>query len=196
MTSASISTARRAAVVSDHDTTLLEVPHRSAPDVRLRHLRHLDRRHGARGDASAFESVLQGQGVDHRREHAHVVAGGAVEPAVAGGQAAEDVATANHQRYLHAHLMHALHLGGDRLYDLEIDAVITRAAERLAAELQQDAVELRRPISHLSHLCLDCGPILSAGSVIAFFESASELTVNAYGHVLPVTGTPCTTARK
>jgi len=124
------------------------VTHGAAPDIRLGDLRHLDRGHRSRRDAGSLERVLQRQGVDERGQHAHEVAGCAIEASLGRGQAAEDVASADHHRDLHAHLMDALDLRGDVLHHLEIDAVIAASAERFAAQLQQDAVVLRRPVPH------------------------------------------------
>jgi hypothetical protein len=124
------------------------MPHRPPADVRLGDLRHLDGGHGSRRDADPLERVLQREGVDDRGQHAHVVAGGAVEAELAGREAAEDVAAADHQRDLYAHLVDALDLFRDRLDDAEVDAVIARPAKRLTAQLQEDAVVLRRSVDH------------------------------------------------
>src|SRR4029077_2412164 len=117
-------------------------------------LRHLDRGHRARRDAGALQRVLQRQGVDDGREHPHVVAGGAVEAALGCREAAEDVAATDDEGDLHAHLMHSLDLRGDRLHHLEIDAVVTFAAKRLTAQLEQDAVVLRRAVGNLAQFSL------------------------------------------
>ena len=115
MTSALISIARSAAAVSvlkygiagagaeDDDAALLEVADGAAPDERLGDGAHLDRRDDARDHALLLERVLQRQRVDDRREHAHVVGGGAVHAARAGRDAAEDVAAADDDGRLDAH---------------------------------------------------------------------------------------------
>src|SRR5207244_10843029 len=95
------------------------------------------------GGARAFQRVLQGQRVDDGGEHAHVVAGRAVESTLGRGEAAEDVAAADHDRDLHAHLVHPLDLRGDRLDNFEVDAVVAAAAKRFTAQLEQHAVVLR-----------------------------------------------------
>src|SRR5712692_4620816 len=132
----------------DHDSSLLQVPDGAAPDVWLGDLGHLDRRHGARRDASPLQGILQGERVDDGGEHAHVVTGGAVESAFARGQATKDVAAPDDERDLHAHLVHALDLARDRLHHREIDAVVARSTKRLAAQLEQYAGVLRRSIAH------------------------------------------------
>jgi hypothetical protein len=57
----------------DDDAALLEVTDRSAADVGLGDVLHLDRRHHAREDAVVLEVVLQREPVHDRREHAYVV---------------------------------------------------------------------------------------------------------------------------
>ena len=85
-----------------HDAALFEVADGAAPDERLGHGAHFDRGQHARRHAVVFERVLQRERVDHGGEHAHVVAGRAVHAARAGGQAAEDVAAADHDAGLDA----------------------------------------------------------------------------------------------
>ena len=74
--------------------------HGAAADERLGDLADVDRRLHAGGHAPLLQGVLEGEGVDHRGEHAHVVAGHAVDAAVAGGEAADDVAAADDDRHL------------------------------------------------------------------------------------------------
>src|SRR6185295_20397083 len=94
----------------------------------------------ARRDVELFERVLQRQRVDHGRQHAHVIGGGAIHAAGAGGDAAEDVAAADDDRGLDPH---ALDLG-----DVErnlrrhgrVDAVGLFAHQGFAGELEEDAL--------------------------------------------------------
>ncbi len=130
------------------DAPLLEMPDRPAPDERLGDRAHFDGGDHAGDDVLLLQRVLQRQRVDDRGEHAHVVAGRAVETTLRRGQPAEDVAAADHECDLHAHLMHPLDLRRDFFDDLKIDAVVAAAAKRLTAELEQHAVVLRRSISH------------------------------------------------
>jgi len=48
---------------------------------------------------------------------------------------------------LDAHLMNALDLAGDGRHDLEVDAIVPFAAKRFAAQLEQNAVVLRRTVT-------------------------------------------------
>ena len=79
----------------DHDPALLEVADGPAPDVGLGDLGHLDRRLHPGGLAEALEGVLQGEGVDDRGQHAHVVGLGAVHAGAGAGHAPPDVAAAD-----------------------------------------------------------------------------------------------------
>ena len=56
--------------------------------------------------AELFQRVLQRQRVDDRGQHAHVIARGALDAALAAAQAAEDVAAADHHDHLHAQVAH------------------------------------------------------------------------------------------
>ena len=69
-----------------------------------------------------LQHVLEGQRVDHRGQHAHVVGGDPVEPLAARGGAADDVAAADHERELHAERVHRLDLFGEGLDHMEIEA--------------------------------------------------------------------------
>ena len=108
------------------------MPYRTAPNVVLAHLVDAQRRHDAGVGAETFERVLHRQGVDHRREHAHVIGRDAVHAGARKPGAAKDVAAAEHHRHLHAHLGQVSDLAGDPLEDLRIDAVILAPQQCLA----------------------------------------------------------------
>ena len=78
------------------------------------------------GDALLLERVLQRQRVDDRGQHAHVVGGGAVHAAGAGGDAAEDVAAADDDGRLDAERLDLGDVGGDARGDVGVDAVVAR----------------------------------------------------------------------
>ncbi len=82
------------------------------------------RRQHARVRAARLERVLQRQRVDDRRQHAHVVGVRAVHAARAGGDAAEDVAAADHQRDLDAQAVDVDDLVGDLRQRRRVDAVV------------------------------------------------------------------------
>ncbi len=106
----------------DHDAALLEMPLGAAADVRLGDLLHLDRRHDARVGAVPLERLLDGESVQHRAEHAHVVAGRPVHARRRGGHAAVDVAAADHDRELGPARAHGDELERERVDRVRIDA--------------------------------------------------------------------------
>ncbi len=69
----------------NHDAAFFQVARGAAADERLGHLMHFDGAHQAGVAALLFERVLQRQAVDDRGEHAHVIAGGAVDRELASG---------------------------------------------------------------------------------------------------------------
>src|SRR3954469_18092713 len=101
-------------------------------------LADVDRRLHAGGHAPLLQGVLEGEGVDHRGEHAHVVAGHAVDAAVAGGEAPDDVAAADHHRHLDVELVDVADLVGDGGHHRLVDAERLRAHQGLAGDLEED----------------------------------------------------------
>ena len=76
---------------------------RPAPDIAFGELPHFDRRLDAGRSALFFEGVLKRQGIQHRRQHAHIVGGGAFHTAVRGVDPTKNVPAADHDGHLHAH---------------------------------------------------------------------------------------------
>ena len=79
----------------NHDATFLKVADGAAANVRLCDLIHGDGGHHAALDIVFFDGVLECDGVDDGREHAHVVGGDAIHLFGLLGDAAEEVSTAN-----------------------------------------------------------------------------------------------------
>src|SRR5690606_6533379 len=126
----------------DHDPPLFQVADGAAADEVLADLVDLERAHHPGVGAELLQRVLHGQGVHHRGQHAHVVAG---DPVHAGGLqagAAEDVAAADDHAHLHARLVDLEDLAGDAVDDLRVDAVVELAHQGLAAQFQEDAAVL------------------------------------------------------
>src|SRR6266536_1760476 len=94
----------------DHHAALVQVPDGPSRDIGLGHLAHGDGRLHPGLDAALLQHVLQGQAVDDRAEHAHVVGAGPVDTPFGQGRAAKHVAAADHRGDLHAVLN-----GGDDL---------------------------------------------------------------------------------
>ena len=78
--------------------------------------------------------------VDHRGQHAHVVGGGAIHAARARGDAAEDVAAADDDGRLNAHLLDLTDLAGDLRGNGRIDAIALLAHQGFAREFEEDAL--------------------------------------------------------
>src|SRR4029077_656813 len=90
-----------------------------------------------------LERVLEGQRIDDRREHPHVVARRAVDVRAAR-QAPEDVAASDHERELATERVHVLQFAREGYEDAGIDAVAAGTGERLPADLEEDAAIARR----------------------------------------------------
>ena len=93
--------------------------------------------------AATLERVLQRDGVDHGGEHAHVIAGDTIDSLCGAADAAKDVAAADHDRDLHAHLLHDDDFVGDARERFGIDAVFALAHERFAGKFEKDATVTR-----------------------------------------------------
>ena len=152
MTSAFISIARRAAAVS---VVKYGLPVPAAKTTTRPFSRWRTARRRMNGSATArismavatrvtmpgvLERVLQREGVDHRREHAHVVGGRAVHAARARREAAKQVAAADDDRGLHAELLDFADLLCDLCGDGGVDPEVLLAHQGFAGELQEDAM--------------------------------------------------------
>ena len=91
-----------------------------------------------RSSASCTASELR-----TRRQHAHVVAGRAVHPLGRGGDAAVDVAAADHERDLEAGRADVDELPRERVDGARVEPELPGAHQRLAGELEHDAGERR-----------------------------------------------------
>ena len=114
---------------------------RLAKDVGLCDGDHVERRLHACGNAPLFDGVHHGERVDDGREHAHLVGGGAVH--IGALPAPPEVAPADDERDLHAHIVHFDELIDDTRDDLFVEAELLIARKRFARELQQDPFVFR-----------------------------------------------------
>ena len=83
----------------------------------------------------------EGEAVDDRGAHAHLVAFHAVKTFAGAAEAAEDVAAANDDAHLHAHLADFANLVGIFVETLGVDAVTLGTHEAFAAEFEENAFE-------------------------------------------------------
>jgi len=90
------------------------------------------------GLAEALEGVLEGERVDRRGEHAHVVGLGAVHARARTRHPSPDVPASDDDGDVDAQLARLHDLTGDELCDLAVDRLVL-PGERLARELQQDS---------------------------------------------------------
>ena len=125
----------------DDDPALLEVAHRAAADVRLGDLRDLERGENPRVGPDPLERVLERERVEDGGEHARVVGGGSVHALGRGRDAAVDVAAADDDRELEPFPLDADDFTRDRIDRLRVGAVVVAPHQRLAGELEENAVE-------------------------------------------------------
>ena len=102
---------------------------------------HADGGEHAGLDADGGEGRAECEAVDNGGEHTHLVALDAVEALAGSREAAEDVAAADDDTYLYAHVVDFLNLGCIFAQALLVDAVALLAHEALATELEEDSVE-------------------------------------------------------
>ena len=124
----------------DHDLALLEVAQRLAADVGLGDLIGAQRRLHARFHALSPQRVLQRERVHERGEHPHVVGGCTVHASSSRSDAPEDVAPADDDRHLDTEPYDLRDLGDDAIDHLAVDPVGVGAHQRLAGQLEQDAL--------------------------------------------------------
>ena len=79
----------------DHHPALFHVADGPPADEGLGDLAHLDGGEHAGEAAYALQGILEGEAVDHRGQHPHVIGGDAVHAVRAVGHAPEDVAAAD-----------------------------------------------------------------------------------------------------
>src|SRR5690348_1538779 len=83
----------------------------TAPDVGLGDLVHFDRSHYAGRNALFLERILKCQRIYNRRQHAHMVARHAIHILCRRCYAAEKVAAAYYEPYLHSGMRYFRNLG-------------------------------------------------------------------------------------
>ena len=86
-----------------------------------------------------FQRVLKRQRIDNGREHAHVIARGALDPSLTAGQAAENISAANHNHNLHSEVADFTNLPRHILNGFRRNSNSALAANGFSAELKQDA---------------------------------------------------------
>ena len=128
----------RAGGEDDH-APLLQMAHGAATDERLGNLRHVDGALHAGRHAMTFERILQGQRVDDRGQHAHVISRGALDAFFAARHAAKDVPAPDDDDQLQAQSAHLADLRGHVRHARAVDAIALRVAEGFAGKFEEDA---------------------------------------------------------
>ena len=125
----------------------------------------------ARRAAQALDGVLHGQRVHDGGQHAHVIAGGAVDAGPGEARAAEDVAAADDAGHLHAHSLNLEHFAGDALEHRRIDAELGRAQQRFSGKLDENAFVRR---GHLLDSPFPCSDGLSTRCALCHKENPAR----------------------
>lgn len=123
----------------DDDAALLEVADGTAPDVGLADLVHLNGAHDTAGNASLFDGVLQGDGVDDGREHPHVVGGDPVHVDGLLGDPAKEVSSSHDDPDLAAEGMNGYDLFGYFVDKNRVDTEATTRGQGFSRELEEDS---------------------------------------------------------
>jgi len=116
----------------------------AAADERLGHLRHRDRGRHASLRAAPLQRVPQGDGVDDRGQHPHVVARDAVDALGGRRHAAKDVPAADDDGDLNTRAMDLDDLVGHAGDGVRIDGVPAPAHERFPGKFEKDTFVTRR----------------------------------------------------
>src|SRR5690606_436803 len=85
-----------------------------------------------------FQAVLQGQSVDDRGQHTHIIRRGAVHSLGAGPGAPPNIPAAYDDGDFHAQLVNPLDLPRDHLYNFQVHAEAGLARQRLTAQLEHN----------------------------------------------------------
>ena len=107
------------------------------PDIRLRHGPDLQRRLHPHVHALLLQHVGHGHAVHGGGQHAHVVGAGALDIALAVLHAAPEVAAADDEPHLYAHIHTVLDGIGHAAHHLKVQAEVLVAGQRLAADLNE-----------------------------------------------------------
>ncbi len=89
---------------------------------------------------SSLRSEVASASVDHRAEHAHVVAGDPVAALGGYGNATEDIATAHDNAHFNTHLAGIRDIRGNPVGDVHINPEALIAHQSFARGLQKNAL--------------------------------------------------------
>ena len=118
---------------------------RLAKNERLGKGHHIESRLYAHGHAALFDGVHHGEGVHHRRQHPHMIGGGAFH--FRALTTTPEIASADDQAYFHAHVVDFHNLIDDGCDDVLIEAEALFSRQRLSRKFQKDSLVLGLHIS-------------------------------------------------
>src|SRR5262245_45461009 len=116
----------------------------AAPNEHFRYLAHFNRRLDSGENVDLFESVLKGQGIDDRGQHAHVVGRNAVKTLCAGSESSKNISPADDNGDLNSEAMDLFDFVGDAKNDLGVDAEALISHQSFATEFQENSLVLGR----------------------------------------------------
>ena len=124
----------------NQNAAFFQMPHGAAADEGLADAVHADRRLNARGLPHFFHRLLKRDGVENRRQHAHVIGRGAGDVAILGERRpANEIAAAYDDGELDAHLGDLNALLSDGVEFGGFDAEGAFVAETFAADFEEDS---------------------------------------------------------
>ena len=115
------------------------MPHCPPTNERLCHLRHADGTLHPCRHSQFLQGILKGQGVDDRRQHSHIIAGGPLNTPFAPLQTPKDIPTTHHNHQFHPKQPNLLNLLRDVVNGLRTNADPGLTSKSLAAEFDQYA---------------------------------------------------------
>jgi len=128
----------------DDHATFFQVTEGPAADERFGHVFHLDRGEDAGFHSGLFEGILEGERVDDRREHAHVVGRVTVHlTLVGGGGAPPDVASTDDDSELEGRREDFFDLVGEAT-DHRVGEVIRGIAQCFARKFEKEPAGFSR----------------------------------------------------
>src|SRR5580704_8188519 len=145
----------------DHNTAFLQMPHRPAANIWLRHLVHKYRGHHSALHPALLKRILQCYRIHHGRQHAHVVGGHPVHFLRLLRHPAKEIASSHNDPDLHAQLVDITNLLRDLsdLYGIQSKPVRTR--QRLSRKLQNNPlVHAFSSIAHATDPTNPCPKLL------------------------------------
>ena len=137
-------------------------------DIGFRDAVHLNAGLHPHRDIPLLETICNGQGVDDRCQHAHMVGPGTLHVVAAVFDAAPEVAAADDNAHLHAQFDALLDYVTHAADDCEVQSPVGVASQRFAADFQKHALIFR--LSHRKH------SFYRSFTAFSFYNNYADLT--------------------